>query len=102
MIRSRRRFLLHSTGALLALGLAPLAHSAPQRRTLVLLELQGGHDSLNAFIPRSQVYERARPTLAIPRDARLQLDDGLALNPALEPLMPVWQAGELALVQGLG
>lgn len=31
----------------------------------------------------------------------LQLDDRYGLHPSLQPLMPLWQAGELSVVQGL-
>jgi uncharacterized protein (DUF1501 family) len=72
-------------------------------RTLLLIELKGGNDGLNTLIPYTDAaYYKARPKLAIPRDRQLQLSDRLALHPALEPLLPGWQAGQMAVVQGLG
>jgi uncharacterized protein (DUF1501 family) len=54
---------------------------------LVLLELRGGNDGLNTVAPvRDPLYQQARPTLAL-RDG-LPLADGLALHPALAPLLP--------------
>lgn len=71
--------------------------------TLVLVELGGGNDGLNTVIPYTDdAYYEARPELAIPRDAVLPLSDALGLSPQLEPLMASWQAGDLAVVSGVG
>ncbi|HVE11353.1 MAG TPA: DUF1501 domain-containing protein [Paraburkholderia sp.] len=73
------------------------------RRVLLLIELAGGNDGLNTVIPFADpLYRRLRPQLALPRDALLQLDERIALHPALLPWLPIWQSGELAIVQGLG
>jgi len=72
-------------------------------RVLVLVELQGGNDGLNTVVPyRRDAYYRARPGLAVDRDEVLSLDDDVGLHPSLAPLMSAWDAGELAVVQGLG
>ena len=82
---------------------ADTAAAGAGRRHLVLIELQGGNDGLNTVVPFADpLYRTLRPTLALPRDALLELDAGLALHPALEPLMPLWARGELAVVQGVG
>ena len=93
----------------LAVAAAPLAPALPaaaagrDQRILVLLELNGGNDSLNSVVPYADpAYRRARSSLAVPRDQVLQLDERLGLNRALEPLMPAWQADELAIVLGVG
>ncbi|GAB2919162.1 DUF1501 domain-containing protein [Paraburkholderia jirisanensis] len=73
------------------------------RRVLILIELKGGNDGLNTVIPFADpAYRQLRPQLAVPRDAVLQLDERTALHPSLQPLLPIWQNGELAIVQGLG
>lgn len=47
-------------------------------------------------------YARLRPALALPRDQVLQLDERVGLHPALQPLMPAWQAGDVAAALGVG
>ena len=72
-------------------------------RVLILIELNGGNDGLNTFVPYAdERYYQARPHLAIPRERVLQLSPTLGLHYALEPLMALWQGKELAIVQGVG
>ena len=88
-----------------ALPVVCRAGAAPTsgERTLILVYLKGGNDGFNSVVPyRDPRYYTMRPHLAVPRDAVLALSDSHGLNPALEPLMPAWNAGELALVQGIG
>jgi uncharacterized protein (DUF1501 family) len=97
----RRDFLAASVAVLLA-PRAVLAGDA-YRRLLVLVELKGGNDGLNTVVPFADArYYGLRPKLALKRDQVLQLDERTGLHPALAPLLPLWQAGELAVVQGLG
>lgn len=101
----RRDFL--RLGALLPFsGLARLAHAtshATQRRLLVLVELKGGNDGLNTVIPFADPqYARLRPRLAIAREQVVQLSERVGLHPALAPLKPLWDAGQFAVVQGVG
>jgi len=103
----RRDFLrLIGAGALipwnaqLAFAAAP---AADYRRLLVLVELKGGNDGLNSVIPYADAsYYRLRPRLGIAHDQVVQLDAASGLHPALKPLWPLWQAQELAIVQGVG
>ena len=94
-------------------GLTPLLLAVPEvyaqvpavhwERVLVLVELRGGNDGLNTVVPyQDEQYYRLRPQLAVPRQSVVQLSEQLGFNPALEPLMPVWQAHELAIVLGVG
>lgn len=72
-------------------------------RAVVLVELNGGNDGLNTVVPYSDpAYYRLRPALAVARESVLQLTETLGLHPALKPLFPVWQAGELAVALGVG
>ena len=76
---------------------------APRRSVLVLLELRGGNDGLNTVAPlRDPLYRQARPRLALPEAEALPLAAGLALHPALAPLLPLWQSRRLALALGVG
>ncbi len=97
----RREFIAATVGAILAPRLAWA--SATYRRLLILVELKGGNDGLNTVVPYADPrYYDLRPRLAIKRDEVLQLDGRTGLHPALKPLLPLWQAGRLGIVQGLG
>ena len=77
--------------------------AANYQKLLILVELKGGNDSLNTVIPFADAqYAALRPRIAVARDQVLQLDETTGLNPALAPLMPLWKAGEVAVVQGVG
>ncbi len=102
----RREFLKLSSAAGVAV-LAPrfaLAQGASgYENLLVLVELKGGNDGLNTVVPYAdRTYYSLRPRLAIKRDDVLQLDARTGLHPSLAALMPLWQARELAIVQGVG
>jgi len=95
-----------------AAGLAPLAAAwpavaraaaSPASSMLVLVELKGGNDGLNTVIPFADPqYAALRPRLAVAREQVVQLDERTGLHPALAPLKAVWDARELAIVQGVG
>lgn len=100
----RRRFLQAAAATGLIAGLPLSARAAPDyRKTLILVELKGGNDGLNTVIPYADPqYAALRPRIAIARDQVLQLDANTGLHPSLAPLMPMWQAGELAVVRSVG
>jgi uncharacterized protein (DUF1501 family) len=98
----RRDFLAASIAALWVPRFA-LAQASGYGRLLILVELKGGNDGLNTVVPYADAaYYSLRPRLAIARDQVLQLDSRTGLHPALKPLMPLWEARELAIVQGVG
>ena len=105
---SRRRLtalLLSSigAGAVLCLPGLSLANSRGMNRRLILIELAGANDGLNTIVPYSHdMYRKLRPTVGLSSTELLAIDDELAFHKALEPLMPVWQSGELAVVNGVG
>src|SRR6201984_1566676 len=70
---------------------------------LVVLQLAGGNDGLNALVPfADDLYYRARPTINIPRDKVLSLDGYVGFNPRMAPLKNLFDQGELAVIQGVG
>jgi uncharacterized protein (DUF1501 family) len=70
---------------------------------LVLIQLAGGNDGLNAVVPyTNDFYYRARPTLGIPANLVLPLDGTLGLNPALAGFKSLFDAGHLSVVNGVG
>lgn len=79
------------------------ATPAAYRNLLVLVELKGGNDGLNTAVPYADPeYYALRPRLGVQRETVLQLDSRTGLHPRLAPLLPLWRAGELAVVQGIG
>jgi uncharacterized protein (DUF1501 family) len=76
---------------------------AVQQRTLIVVQLAGGNDGLNTVVPfTDSLYSQLRPTLGLSASALLPLNERLALHPALKPLLPLWQGGKLAIVEGVG
>ena len=70
---------------------------------LAVLSLSGGNDFMNTVIPYANpLYRDYRPTLAIPEDQLLPLNDELAFHPAMAPLMKYWNEGKLAIILGIG
>lgn len=72
-------------------------------KTLVSVFLRGGLDGLSAVVPRNNArYLDARPGVGV-RDAELlALDAVFGLHPAMQPLHPYWQSGQLAFVHAVG
>lgn len=89
--------------AVLAPRFAAARGATGYRNLLVLVELKGGNDGLNTVVPYADpAYYALRPRIAIRREEVLQLDVHAGLHPALAPLVPLWKAQELAIVQGVG
>ena len=77
--------------------------TAKDHPILVVLQLAGGNDGLNALIPfEDDAYYRARPTINIPKDRVLSLDGYVGFNPRMAPLKNLFDQGKLALIQGVG
>ncbi len=72
-------------------------------RILVMVQLAGGNDGLNTVVPyEMDGYYRARRRLAVPAKDVLPLKDGLGLHPAATGLKELYDAGQMAIVQGVG
>ena len=77
-------------------------------RSLVIVYLSGGNDSLSMVAPyRDPNYAVRRPTLAIPAGSVLQIGADssrveLGLHPRLTGLKSIFDAGRLAIVQRTG
>src|SRR5262249_1186457 len=70
---------------------------------LVVVEMTGGNDGLNTVIPYADdVYHKARPTLRQTKDLVIRLDDHVGLHSGMQGLRPLWEQGQLAVVQGVG
>jgi len=87
--------------------LSSAATSQPTPPRLVVVLLRGAVDGLHVVAPHGDpAYRSARPTLALAApgqpDGLLPLDDTFGLHPALAPLMPWWQQGQLGFVHACG
>ncbi len=72
-------------------------------KRLLLVELSGANDGLNTVVPFSHPRYRAlRPRIALKDNELLPLSKEFALHSALQPLLPCWNQGELAILHGLG
>ncbi len=70
---------------------------------LVIIQLNGGNDGLNTVIPYGNgLYYDARPKLAVPPTDVLVLNDQLGLHPKCTSLKRLYDAGRVAIVQGVG
>ena len=96
----RRQFLAWLGGVAAVLAVTPAQGSQRASRQLVVIDLVGGNDSLNTFIPyRDPEYLKLRPSLAI-RDG-IPLTDRVALHPALSSWQSWMEEGSLAIVQNV-
>ncbi len=77
---------------------------ATDRNVLVVIQLNGGNDGLNTFIPyESPQYYDFRKAIAIPKEQVLKTAaDGMGWHPALSGFADMQQAGHLAVIQNVG
>lgn len=101
-----KRSMLLSLSPVVPTFLARTALSAeqdPERRVLVVVQLDGGNDGLNTVVPyRDENYARLRPKLKLEEDRRVKLTDELALNSAMKEAAALVDDGRLSIVQGVG
>ena len=78
--------------------------AADVSKVLVVVQLSGGNDALNTVIPVDGRYHDLRPTLGIADDKLVALkgESQVAFHPALQPLVPLWEAGQLAVLPQIG
>ena len=77
--------------------------SSVQDRILVLIELKGGNDGLNTVVPYGDnAYYQLRNAIGLKPEELIKLDAKVGLHPELKAAMPLWEKGELAIVQGVG
>ena len=73
-------------------------------RVLVLIRLKGGNDGLNTIIPLSQydTYVSKRPSIHIPNNKIIKLNDENGIPSYMSNLMPFWDEGKMKVVNGVG
>ncbi len=87
----------------------PLDQHRTQRPTgkdgkiLVVVQMSGGNDGLSTVIPfADDAYHRARPAIGIENKDVLKVNDYVGLHPNLAPIKKLYDAGNMAIVQGVG
>ncbi|RLV48188.1 DUF1501 domain-containing protein [Nocardioides mangrovicus] len=110
---SRRGFLAGSTAAVGGIVATSVfggafremayAADATPGDTVVILNLGGGIDGMSWVVPYAdpQYYE-ARPGIAVPQGALLATDGHFGLNPAMAPLMSLWNKGKVGMLHAAG
>jgi uncharacterized protein (DUF1501 family) len=113
---SRRIFLKHGAFAFVSLGFAPsflartafAAGASGRQKQLIAIFQRGAVDGLSVVPPFGETeYYRARPRIAIGRpgageNTAIDLDGFFGLHPRLQPLKPIWDARQLAIVHACG
>ncbi len=120
---SRRRFIAAAAAAATAPAWLPrvslaASHRGTQRDVMVSIFMRGAADGLSICVPFSEpTYYTARPTLAVPRpdsgisgravDLNASVSGpngpvGFGLPPAMLPLIPAYQSGQLLFVHAAG
>ncbi len=73
------------------------------KNTLVVIQLNGGNDGLNTFIPYdTPQYYDLRPTIAIPKDMVLKATGGMGWHTSMKGFYDIQQAGDLSVIQNVG
>jgi len=70
---------------------------------LVFIQLNGGNDGLNTFIPyEDSLYYDSRTKIAISKNDVLSKNKGMAFHPALKDFATMQQNGDLTIIQNVG
>ena len=93
--------------SLFALGsqLFPSALTAQRPdRKLVLVQLNGGNDGLNTFVPLDQFenLQKARPNIVIPQSNLLPFTETIGLHPHFAKAKTMFDEEKLLLIQNVG
>jgi uncharacterized protein (DUF1501 family) len=114
---SRRLFLKSSALAMVGVGATPAWLSralyaadapSPRKKVLVAIFQRGAVDGLNVVVPHGEKrYYEMRPTIAIPRpngtpEGAIDLDGMFGLHPSLSALKPIYDSGQLAVIEAVG
>jgi len=88
-------------------GLDPSVWAAgpagPNDGVLIVIGMFGGNDGLNTVVPiTDQQYYGQHRNLAIRPENTLPIDASTGLNPELTVFKQFWDAGQLAIVEGIG
>ena len=70
---------------------------------LVIVQLTGGNDFMNTLIPyTSGLYHDVRPVVGVSEERVLPINSELGFHPNAAPLKEMFDAGDVAVIQGIG
>ena len=70
---------------------------------LIFIQLNGGNDGLNTFIPfEDPLYYDLRTKIALSKDGIISKNKGMAFHPALKDFATMQQNGDLTIIQNVG
>lgn len=70
---------------------------------LVFIQLNGGNDGLNTFIPyQDPLYYEYRPSIGIPKADVINKINGMGFHPAMKDFAKMAQDGNLTIIQNVG
>lgn len=73
------------------------------QQCLVFVQLNGGNDGLNTFIPfEDPLYYDLRPKIAISKNEVISTTKGMGFHPALKGFAQMQQNGDLSVIQNVG
>lgn len=73
------------------------------QQCLVFVQLNGGNDGLNTFIPFEEpLYYDLRPKIAISKNEVISTTKGMGFHPALKGFAQMQQNGDLSVIQNVG
>ena len=77
--------------------------TAQKDPVVVVVQLSGGNDYLNTVIPyNNEIYYDNRPTVGIPQEQVLHLNDEVGLHPQMGPIRDMYEQGNVAIVHAVG
>ncbi len=72
-------------------------------QSVVFIQLNGGNDGLNTFIPIDDpLYHYNRPNIGLRKEEIIAKNKGMAFHPALKDLADIQQNGDLSVIQNVG
>jgi uncharacterized protein (DUF1501 family) len=114
MPTTRRQFIKRSASAVTLSVVLPklwlreaFAQTGPNRKIFVVIQLEGGNDGLNTVVPYANSRYRAlRPSIGF-LDSELNaagtiINNSVGLHPSLAEIKSLYDAGHVAIVQGVG
>ena len=77
--------------------------SSRSGKNLIVIQLSGGNDGLNTVVPfRNDTYYKMRPFIGLKGDKLIDLNGDLALNVGLKAIKPIYDNGEMAIINNVG
>ena len=77
--------------------------TANRKPSLVVIQLSGGNDAMNTVVPYTNgIYHDSRKAIHLSENQVIDLNGTLGLSNSLGPMKSIWDAGNMAIIQGIG